>query len=154
MFDPKTSNQELTAWRGNIPVENLYTVGIAGERFFRMLKEKGKLVGTRCPSCGKAYVPARMYCEPCFERCDEEVALPLTGEVTTFTVCRRDLDDKPVAEPQVIAHIRIDGAEGGLVHRVAAAPEAVSVGMRVEAVLAKKRVGALTDIEHFRPVKR
>ena len=154
MIDPKTSNQELTAWRGNMPVENLYTVGIAGERFFRMLKDKGKLVGTRCPSCGKTYVPARMYCEPCFERRTEEVALPLTGEVTTFTVCRRDLDERPIAEPQVIAHIRIDGAEGGLVHWIAAAPEAVRIGMRVEAVLAKKRVGALTDIEHFRPVKR
>ncbi len=153
MIDPKTSNQELTAWRGNIPVENLYTVGIAGDAFFRTLKDKGRLVGTKCPTCGKTYVPARLYCEACFEKCGDPTPLPLTGTVTTFTVCRLDLDGKPLKEPQTIAHIAIDGAEGGLVHRIADAGE-VSIGMRVEAVLAKKRTGSINDIVHFRPTKK
>lgn len=153
MIDPKTSNQELGSWRGNMPVENLYTVGIAGDAFFRTLRDKGKLVGTKCPACGKTFVPARLYCEACFEACGGPVPVPLTGTVTTYTVCRRDLDDAPLAEPVTIAHIAIDGAEGGLVHRIAEA-ESVSIGMRVEAVLAKKRTGSLNDIVHFRPTRK
>ena len=39
------------AWYGNLPVTSRYTFGIAGEKFFRMIKDEGKIMGTRCPKC-------------------------------------------------------------------------------------------------------
>ncbi len=40
--DPKAP----TAWVGNLPVTNRYTYGLAGERFFRAIKDEGKIFGT------------------------------------------------------------------------------------------------------------
>ena len=38
-------------WQGTLPVTNRYTFGLAGERFFRALQERGQIVGTYCPTC-------------------------------------------------------------------------------------------------------
>ncbi|MDA2914760.1 zinc ribbon domain-containing protein [Acidobacteriia bacterium AH_259_A11_L15] len=68
MKTPK--NTETRAWRGEIPLESLYTAGLGGEIFFRALKERGELVGTRCAPCKQVYVPARAFCERCFGELD------------------------------------------------------------------------------------
>jgi len=50
----------FTHWHGDMEAQYIYTAGIAGERFFRELKDNGKLVGTRCPKCDITYMPPRM----------------------------------------------------------------------------------------------
>ena len=46
-------------WRGEIPIESLYTAGMGGQRFFKALKERGDLVGIRCGPCNQVYFPSR-----------------------------------------------------------------------------------------------
>lgn len=41
---------QLGQWPGEMPVSFLYTVGVAGERFLRELKDKGRFLGSRCPT--------------------------------------------------------------------------------------------------------
>lgn len=145
------------AMRGNIPVTNLYTAGVAGERFFRALQKKGELLGTRCNACNVSYLPARHFCERCFARLEEYIPAPGTGTVATFTISHRDLDDRPLPEPVPVALIRFEGFEGGLVHRLGGVEaSAIRTGMRVEPVLAeaKKRTGGINDILHFKPAGR
>jgi len=48
------------AWQGNLPVTNRYTFGIAGERFFRAIKDEAKIMGTYCPHCKHTYVPDQL----------------------------------------------------------------------------------------------
>ena len=50
------------AWRGNLPVTSRYTYGMAGEKFFRAMKDDGKILGTYCPKCERTYVPASIFC--------------------------------------------------------------------------------------------
>lgn len=146
---------QTKAWYGEIPIQNRYTMGIAGERFFREIKENARFWGTRCPHCDLIYVPPRLYCERCFAHLEDWVEVPTTGRVHTFTVVHLDLDGNPLPEPRVVAFIQIDGTDGGLVHDLGEVdPEEVCIGMCVEAVFKDpaERRGSITDIRYFRPV--
>ena len=145
---------EAKAWPGEIPIASRYTVGLAGERFFREIKDNARFLGTRCQGCGITYVPPRLYCERCFAKLDEWVEVKPTGTVHTFTVLHLALDGSPLEEPEILAFVVLDGSDGGLVHRLGeVAPDEVKIGMRVEAVFKPKaeREGSITDIEYFRP---
>ncbi len=147
---------DVTFWKGEIPTSYIYTVGRAGERFFREIKDNGKLIGAKCDKCGKVYVPPRTYCESCFARLEENyVDVSSKGTVHTFTVCHYALDGTSHEKPSVLAVIELEGAVGRLVHRIGEIdPDKVSIGMEVEAVFKpkEKRVGSILDIEYFKPV--
>jgi uncharacterized OB-fold protein len=144
-----------TAWRGDIPITSRYTAGIAGEKFFREIKDNARIVGTYCENCELVYVPAAMFCERCFAELDEWVEVPSRGWVFTYTVLHRDLEDKPLEPPVVLAYVKLEGADGGLVHYLGEIdPEHVCIGMEVEAVFKDpaEREGSILDIEYFQPV--
>lgn len=143
------------AWNGDIPITSRYTAGIAGERFLREVKDNARIVGTRCNECDLTYVPATMFCERCFAELDEWVEVPSRGTVFTYTVLHRDLDDEPLESPQVLAYVRLDDSDGGLVHFLGEVdPAAVFIGMPVQAVYkeAGERKGSVLDISYFRPL--
>jgi len=147
--------RDALTWEGEIPITSRYTAGLAGERFFREIKDNGRFLGTRCPECGLTYVPPRLYCEQCFAHLEEWVEVPSTGRVHTFTVVHFDLDGNPLPDPRVIAFIRLDSTDGGLVHYLGEVePDQVCIGMCVEAVFKEKaeRKGGILDIAYFRPV--
>ncbi len=145
---------EAKVWVGEIPLYARYTVGIAGERFFREIKDNARIMGTKCPHCKILYVPARLYCERCFSELEEWVEVPPRGEVHTFTVLHMDLEENPLEKPIILAFVKLDGADGGIVHYLGEVePDEVYIGMRVEAVFkpAEERKGEIADIKYFRP---
>jgi uncharacterized OB-fold protein len=140
------------SWQGDLPVVNRYSYGLAGERFFRTLKDEGRILGTYCPHCDHTYVPASVFCERCLSKLDEWVDVGTSGEVDTFTLLQVNLDGSPTDEPQIIAFIRF--GDGGLIHRLREVdPEEVEIGMMVQAVLKPPadRVGSILDIDYFKP---
>lgn len=142
------------AWWGDLPVSNRYTFGLAGERFFRTLKDEGRIMGTYCPDCDHTYVPATVFCERCLGKLDTWVDVGKVGEVETFTFLTVNLDGTPLETPQIIAFVRF--ADGGLIHHLGEIElEEVEIGMTVEAVLKPKtkRVGSILDIKYFKPVR-
>jgi uncharacterized OB-fold protein len=146
---------DAKVWYDNMPLESEYTVGIAGEKFFRALKDRGVILGTVCPECELTYVPPSMYCERCFAELEEWVEVGSKGTVYTYTVLTRSLDDQPLDAPEVLALVELEGADGGLIHRLGEVePEDVEIGMEVEAVFKpqKEREGSILDIRYFRPI--
>jgi uncharacterized OB-fold protein len=146
---------EAVAWRGDLPITSRYSAGIAGEKFFRAIKNDARFLGTRCEACNLVYVPAAIFCERCFAELDEWVEVPSTGHVFSFTFLFRDLDDQPLEEPLPLAYVKLDGCDGGLVHYVGETEKnLVYIGMEVEAVFkdASERQGSILDIKYFRPV--
>jgi uncharacterized OB-fold protein len=144
------------AWRGDIPITSRYTAGIAGEKFFREIKDNARFLGTHCQECDLVYVPATMFCERCFAELDEWVEIANRGMVFTYTVLCRDLDEKPLDPPVILAYVKLEGADGGLVHYLSEVnPAEVYIGMEVEAVFkdAAEREGSILDITHFRPTE-
>lgn len=142
-------------WTGAIPLEYVYTYGRAGEAFFKSLKDKGKFLGARCEKCDITYVPPRTYCEKCFARLEDSyVQVGTSGTVHTYTVLHKNLDGSPKKDPVIMALVRLDGTDGGVVHYLGGVkPEQVYMGMPVKAILKpqKERVGAITDIKYFKP---
>jgi len=142
------------AWRDEMPVTSRYTFGLAGERFFRAIKDEGRILGTHCPRCDRTYVPATLFCERCLGELDEWVDVGTVGQVHTFTLLYVNYDGSPRETPEVVAFVRL--GDGGLVHRLGeVAPEDVHVGMQVEAVFKPQaeRTGSILDIEYFRPIR-
>jgi len=149
-------NTELTAYLGEIPVNYLYTYGIAGEKFFRTLMDKGQFTGSTCKSCNFTYVPPRIFCERCFGEIKGVIDIPAAGTVFSFTVCHENVDGSRKEKPDIMAMVKLDGVDTVFVHMLSDAdPEKVEIGMKVEAVLKPKkdREGSIFDILHFKPGK-
>ncbi|MBC8273509.1 MAG: Zn-ribbon domain-containing OB-fold protein [Chloroflexi bacterium] len=141
-------------WHGEIPVYGQYTYGIAGERFFREIKDNAKIMGATCNKCNLTYVPARLFCERCFSKLEDWREVGSRGVVHTYTLAYVDLDGSRLDEPVILAMVQIDGACGGLVHRLSeVTPDKVEIGMPVKAVFKEKaeRTGSILDIEYFKP---
>jgi uncharacterized OB-fold protein len=151
-----TKKSEAKAWYGDMPVESLYTVGIAGEKFFRAIKDDGVFLGTKCKTCGLVYVPPKIYCEKCFEKLEDYVEVAECGSLESFTCVHIGLDGKRLDEPVFVGLIRLDGASTCLVHKLGETTvEELCMGMRVCAVLKPKakREGSINDILYFKPTK-
>jgi uncharacterized OB-fold protein len=149
----KISNPErVRTVEGAIPVQHRYTAGVAGDRFFRALRDKGEILGTPCDACGVTYVPGRMFCERCFAALDDWVTVGPGGTLASFTAVYVDLDGNPVDEPVWVGLVMLDGATTVLPHRLEPNGTEPSVGSRVEAVIEPKakRSGSINDIRAFR----
>ncbi len=144
---------DLRAWPGEIPLSHLYTMGIAGERFFRELKDNGRFVGTRCAACEHVYLPPSLFCPRCFAALEEWTEVGPKGTVRAITTAHRGVDGGQLKAPDTLALIQLDGADDLLVHRIEEAG-GVSIGDRVEAVLKKaaERKGSILDVRFFGPV--
>jgi len=114
---------------------------------------EGELIGHRCPSCARVYVPPKGYCPLCVltTSAEDEVQVSDRGILTGFTIIT------PVAyygqqatDPFIYASVLLDGASTpvggqditGLAH------DQIHTGMRVRAVWrppGKRKVEGITN---------
>jgi len=133
-----------------------WDTGVGIGSYLAGLKD-GVILGSRCRTCRKVVVPPRVVCEQCFHPMDEYVPLQDTGTVVTFSLCYVTWDVQRIKDPEIPAVIAIDGAAPlhGIMHLLGEVdPQAVSTGMRVQAVWKPEaeREGAITDILYFKPL--
>ena len=137
------------------PVRLRYQHSVSAEesRYLRALKE-GKVIGQRCPACGKVYVPPRGACPVDGVPTTTDVELPDTGIVTTFCVVNVPFQGQRVPSPYVAASVLLDGADIAFQHLILGCePDAVRMGMRVRAVWKPPEEWGTTseNISHFEP---
>lgn len=135
------------------PVALDYTVhaGSVTGAFLEALLDK-RLVGRRCPSCAKVFLPPRGACPTCAVPMPEAVEVGQRGVVTTFSVIRIPFDGQVLTPPYAAAHIVLDGADTPLLHIVGECDvDTVRMGMRVEAVWADPIEPTLASVRYFRP---
>lgn len=121
--------------------------------FYRGLNE-GRIMGQRCPTCQKVYVPPRSACPSDGTPTAEEVELAQTGTITTFCVVNVPFLGQKITPPYVSAYVLLDGADIALLHLILGVPaEEVRMGMRVKAVWKPEEEWAysLENIDHFAP---
>ncbi|WP_370641923.1 Zn-ribbon domain-containing OB-fold protein [Amycolatopsis sp. TNS106] len=122
-------------------------------RYLRGLAE-GKLIGQRCPSCEKVYIPPRGACPTDGVPTTDEVELPDTGIVTTFCIVNVPFLGQKIKPPYVAAYILLDGADIAFLHLVLGCDAAeVRMGMRVRAAWKPRDEWwtSLENIGHFEP---
>jgi uncharacterized protein len=153
-----SGESETSVWRGKIPLQSNYTAGRGGQIFFTALKQRGKLIGTRCPQCDQVYFPARSFCERCFSELSEHVEVQRAGRLVSYTLCYVDHDRARLQKPVVLALVQLEGATTVFLHRLLGVedPVQIEIGSQLEIVVKpkSKRVGSVLDIEGFRIVKR
>jgi uncharacterized OB-fold protein len=124
-----------------------------GEASYLLALAEGRLIGQRCPVCGKVYVPPRGACPVDGVPTRDEVELPDTGIVTTFCVVNVPFQGQKFPSPYVAASVLIDGADIPFQHLILGCPpEQVRMGLRVRAVWKPREewdVGH--NIDHFEP---
>ncbi len=124
-----------------------------GESAYLLALAQGRLIGQRCPACGKVYLPPRGACPVDGVPTKDEVELPDTGIVTTFCVVNVPFHGQRFPSPYVAASVLIDGADIAFQHLILGCPpDEVRMGMRVRAVWKPREewdVGH--NIDHFEP---
>ena len=126
----------------------------AGESAYLRGLAVGRLIGQRCPACGKVYVPSRGVCPADGVPADEEVELPDVGTVTTFSIVNVGYPGQQVTPPYVAAAVLLDGADIAFQHLILGCePSAVHLGMRVRAVWRPRAEWGTSaeNISHFGP---
>ncbi len=140
--------------QGSIEISYEWSAGIAGSRFFQEIRDNKRIMGTKCPKCSRVLVPPRIFCEECFIDVEEWVEVSPKGELVTFGESYLGTDGSKLKEPWILGIIRLDGADGGLIHYIGEArPEELKIGMSMEAVFNEERNGNILDIKYFRPSK-
>lgn len=143
------ANHGRTAWTSNLPFASMYTAGLAGQAFFEALRDQGQILGSRCDKCQWVYVPAALFCERCFAELTDRIPVANEGEVVSLTLCHIDLEGQPLDPPDVVALVRLDGAQSVLVHRGLGDPSRWKIGARAKVRLRDDRKGSILDIEGF-----
>ncbi len=138
---------------GNIPIHHRYTVGVAGERFFKAMRDRKVILAAACSSCRQRFLPPKIYCEICFVETGDWSPVEGPARVKSFTLLHRSLDEEPLTQPVAVALIVWDGVRGGILHRVGGLedPSQLKTGLLVEPCWADERAGGVNDIRFFAP---
>ena len=149
----KLEGLDVWVYHGQIYIPNSYAAGAVGSRFLIELRDRKRIMGTRCPACNRVYVPARSVCKDCFAQLDEWVQVSDMGTLLTYTVCNVPNPVQPADSPIVYGVVQLDGADTGFVHVLGEVdPERLRVGMRVQAVFKQEREASILDIRYFKPL--
>ena len=129
-----------------------YYAGASASRFFQELRLNHRIMGTYCPSCERVLVPARGFCDACFEELDDWREVGGEGRLDTFTILTSSFPGLP-KPPLVIGYVTLDGAGTALINAVegvdlsdidAAGHRLLSLP-RVRVVFKDKCAGRITD---------
>lgn len=137
------------------PINLKYTfaAGAATSKFLRQIKE-GKIVGQRSEVTGFVSVPPRGACPMSGTEMIEEVELPETGTVISFTIVHIPIPNAPVKPPFIVANIVLDESDQTFIHLVSECDnDKLQIGERVKAVWKDKSDWDLTleNIKYFVP---
>jgi len=122
--------------------------------FMRALRDEGRILGLRCPDCGRVYLPPRPVCGNCHAEMEGWVEVKDEGTLVAVTAVHIPILDpatgRPRPTPYGMVLIRLDGADTAINHFLAENDlEKLRLGMRVRAVWRAERTGTLADIIHF-----
>ncbi|CAN5350290.1 OB-fold nucleic acid binding domain-containing protein [soil metagenome] len=136
-----------------VSLDYVYAASPEESAFYRGLAE-GRIIGQRCATCGKVYVPPRSACPADGTPTVEEVELSDAGTITTFCVVNVPFLGQKITPPYVSAYVLLDGADIAILHLILdIAADEVRMGMRVKAVWKPREEWGTTieNISHFSP---
>ncbi|MDY6852508.1 MAG: Zn-ribbon domain-containing OB-fold protein [Thermodesulfobacteriota bacterium] len=151
-------NTEFMNKEYNMHLDFSVSLGPAYTKWMQALADK-KILANKCPKCGNHFVPAKPFCEKCFEEPTEWIETDGEGIVESFTIGYVKFRNFP-EPPYVIGVIRIGGSAVSMIHWIAGfdydnpedIPNKIQLNMKVRPVWADERKGDLLDIKYFEPV--
>jgi uncharacterized OB-fold protein len=148
-----TTGDPVTGIITPVSLDYIYAASPEESAFYRGLNQ-GRILGQRCPTCQKVYVPPRSACPADGTPTAEEVEVSQTGTITTFCIVNVPFLGQKITPPYVSAYVLLDGADIAVLHLILGVPAAeVRMGMRVKAVWKPEAewTYSLENIDHFEP---
>jgi len=143
----------ILAWKDSIPLHYEYTAGAAGEVYFRGLKE-GRIIASKCTTCGEVRVPPRTYCLQCGARTRIDVELLHSGRIASVSTTRLEGEGR---SRTTFGFVTFEGVSGGMVHRILRGgrkdPEVGEPVMPLFLPLGQRK-GSILDLVGFRTAAR
>lgn len=152
MSDEKTM---VEGFESPIELRYSFAAGAATSKFLREIKQ-GKIVGQRSNVTGFVSVPPRGACPISGTPMTEEVTLPETGTIMSFTIVYIPIPNAPVKPPFIVANIVLDECDQTFIHLVSECDnEALQIGQKVKAVWKDESEWdyTLENIKYFVPVE-
>lgn len=158
MVKKEEQKEELLRIPVHMKLHYRFPAGAHYDKFFREIKENGRIMGVKCTECGRVLVPPRAVCGECFAKTGEWIPVGPKGTVKAYTSIYFPFIDGSTGKPRSIPYgsglIKLDGAYSSINHILEeGAPDKLYIGMRVEAVLKSKREGNIGDILYFKTIK-
>jgi len=155
-----TTDQELIVSRQILSIPQRFSTGPIMGRFLQELRDNKRIMALVVKKNNRFLLPPREVDAWSLEEGTEWVEVGPEGTIREFDLIYYASPDPLTGEtrevPYCIGWIMLDGvtSDSPLWHLVKYSdPEAVRSGMRVRAVFAEKRVGAIEDIEHFEVIE-
>lgn len=152
------TEQEYLVIPQTIHLRSKLTLSRFESRFVRGLME-GKLLATRCPKCGRAMIPPRLFCGLCDTKVEEEmVEQGDKGKLINVIKVEMEQIDAETGQikqfPYPIGSVELDGGArmDGFIGEQDVSK--LRPGMRLEAVWRpkKERRGRFSDIMYFKVI--
>ncbi|MEN6473585.1 MAG: Zn-ribbon domain-containing OB-fold protein [Syntrophaceae bacterium] len=141
-------NKEFKTFKKVLELPHKYGAGPAFTAFYDGLRE-GKIMGTKCPECGKVLVPGRSMCPKCHVAIDKWVEIKQKGSIVSWAQTDQDFFGKPCEGTYTVALIRLDGAGCDFLHLVGGNLKKLKTGAKVQAVWNEEKKGHMLDIKYF-----
>ncbi len=77
-------------------------------RYWREIPQRYRLEAAKCTSCGEIFFPPRLVCNSCRGREFEQVVLPDTGKLLTYTVIRIAPSEFSTQAPYAVGVAELD----------------------------------------------
>lgn len=143
----------IEGFESPINLKYSFAAGAATSKFLKEIRQ-GKIVGQRSNVTGLVSVPPRGACPISGTPTTEEVTLPETGTVVSFTIVHIPIPNAPVKPPFIVANIVLDESDQTFIHLVSECDnEKLQIGERVKAVWKDEAEWDLTleNIKYFVP---
>ena len=145
---------DIHTCKGMVRASFNFWVGLPMDKFYDGLKE-GKLIGNKCPKCGKVFLPPRKTCGDCFVRVDEYVDMPETAVLKNFTVTNYKVAERKsrkVKKDIMVGLVQVDGSDTAMMLQIMnTTPAELKTGMKLKIVWNKRLKGHPDDIRGFEP---
>jgi len=143
---------EKTA-RWEIPYS--HDIGETASRFFLELRDKARIMATKCPECRRVFLPPRSYCERCFISLEGHwVELNPEGTLEAFTIVTDDYSFSGMPKPPyVLCLVKLGHSSTCLPHFLLGvdlsdprkAAQELKIGMPVRVVFKEHREARIDD---------
>lgn len=142
-----------------VSIPQVFSTGPTMGKFLAAFRDEKKILGNRCPVCGRTQIPPRIVCAVCDVEVHEWVELGPGGYLTSFDVVYiptiNPLTGKMREVPYSTGSVVLDHGDAALMHFLDETdPKKIKLFNRVEAVFRPdgERTGSVLDILYFRVI--
>ncbi len=119
-------------------------------RFWRNLKSRYNLTGTRCVNCEEVHFPPRHFCPECRRLSKlEEYSLKGEGEIETYTVIHTAMEGFDGQIPYILAIVKLSDGPRLTTQIVDCEIDDVKIGMMVKSVFRKIQEDGEAGLIHY-----